>query len=378
MNLFNINLCHSIKNKNTTHIQCSNKPKNNEVLCGKHLISKNIILFNDVNVIAMNNNIIPMNNNAIAIENNDDSKTIYTKYELFEKISNNTNISIYSIRKSIKNCILKNTIDTKQSKQLLIKCLKNEIEKERYYLTHVDSIILLQSFFRKFLIHRRALCANDTDILTFESKYDIPGKFIYIFFNEINNKKYAYDIRTLLEIIQSEYPSCPYTFRTFTDNEKDKILSYKHKLISQGIDICIEKKILTPEEEIEMKIKDIFYEINMLDNYTNHAWFKNLSLYQLTELYVKLEDIWNYRSNMDIDSKKKIIYNGIAFNIPLHLIKNIKSKFKLQEIILDEFKRFITEGINRDERKLGAILILTGLVEVSYEAADALPHLIQI
>ena len=38
----------------------------------------------------------------------------------------------------------------------------------------------------------------------------------------------------------------------------------------------------------------------------------------------------------------------------------------------------ITEGINIEEKKLGAILILTALVEVSHEAAHALPHLMQI
>ena len=38
----------------------------------------------------------------------------------------------------------------------------------------------------------------------------------------------------------------------------------------------------------------------------------------------------------------------------------------------------ITEGINIEEKKLGAILILTALVEVSHEAEHALPHLMQI
>jgi len=60
------------------------------------------------------------------------------------------------------------------------------------------------------------------------------------------------------------------------------------------------------------------------------------------------------------------------------LLINKKSKLKLQNIILNDYLRLINEGINRDEKKLGAILILTGLVEVSFEAADALPHLIQI
>jgi len=44
--------------------------------------------------------------------------------------------------------------------------------------------------------------------------------------------------------------------------------------------------------------------------------------------------------------------------------------------LLNEIERFITEGINRDERKLGAMLMLTGLVEVSYDAANGLPHLV--
>jgi hypothetical protein len=126
-----------------------------------------------------------------------------------------------------------------------------------------------------------------------------------------------------------------------------------------------------------MKIKDTFHKINMLDNYTNYEWFKNLNTHDLYTLYIKTEDIWNYRSNMSIESKSKIVKYGIAFNIHSTLLKTY-NKIKLQNIILDEYNRLISEGINRDEKKLGAILILTGLVEVSFDAANALPHLIQI
>jgi hypothetical protein len=116
----------------------------------------------------------------------------------------------------------------------------------------------------------------------------------------------------------------------------------------------------------------------MLDNYTNHEWFKNLNLHQLIHLYALMEDIWNYRSSMTLQSKKKIIKNGIIFSIPIHIIKQEKSIIKMQNILLDEFTRLITEGVDREEKKLGAILILTGLVEISADAADALPHLLQI
>ena len=106
--------------------------------------------------------------------------------------------------------------------------------------------------------------------------------------------------------------------------------------------------------------------------------FKNLELNELINYYIILEDIWNYRINMDIESKKRILqtHNGIAFNLSISYVRSIKSKLSLQNILLNEINRFVTEGINRDEKKLGVMLILTGLVEVSYDAAMGLPHLI--
>jgi len=399
MDIFNTNYCHSVKSKNNKNLQCQNKHKPNQIFCGIHLNSTNIILYKveEKNIIDNKKIFFEINNEieesineieesinqlekAININSSikDDDKIVYNKNELFEIISNNSYISVYSIRKSIKNCGLKSMIDTKQSKQILIELLKKLLLKERYYISNIQSIIQIQSLFRKWLVHRKKICCNDTDILTFTCKYEIPEKYFYIFNDNINNKKYAYDIRTLYQIIESEYQSCPYTFRAFTNEEKDTIIEYKNKLSQKGIDIDIPKVVLTIEEETEMKIKDVFYQINMLDNYTNPSWFKKLELYQLMELYVRTEDIWNYRSSMDIESKKRIVNNGTVFNIPIPIIKTFKSKIKLQNIILNDYIRLITEGINREEKKLGAILILTGLVEVSIDASDALPHLIQI
>jgi hypothetical protein len=199
-----------------------------------------------------------------------------------------------------------------------------------------------------------------------------------MFYDTVTKKRYAYDIRTLVQIINSEYPSCPYTFRPFTKEEKMMINLYKNKLLLDGFTIEMEKVTLTPEEEIDMKIKDLFYKVNMLDNYTNHEWFRNLNLGQLINLYIKMEDIWNYRSNMDANAKKRIVKDGLIFTISIHIIKIQRQKMKMQTILLDEFNRLISEGIDREEKKLGAILLLTGLVEVSSDAACALPHLVQI
>ena len=404
-------LCKSVKSKTFLNVQCCNKAKLGELFCGKHLNSKNIILYKETgNNIEQPNIVNNKNNNTINNTVNDTvnntvndtinvhiidssiktsietlNKTdiiIYSKDELFHKISSNHYINIGSIRKSIKKCKSLNWINLKSSKQTLITIIKKEIEKERYYLSNIDSIIKVQSYIRMHLIikfiNKIKSCSNDSDILSFTNLLDIERKYLYIFSDIITGKKYGYDIRTLLEIINSDYPSCPYTIRNFTTHEKEDVFQYRDALIKKGIDIKIEKIVMTPEEEIDMRIKDVFHKINMLDNYTNPLWFKNLNIFHLHQLYMKSEDIWNYRSGMSIDAKKKIISNGCVFNIPIPIIKNISSKIQLQNIILSEFSRMITEGIDREEKKLGAIFILTALVEVSHDAADALPHLIQI
>jgi hypothetical protein len=377
--LFNENFCHSIKSSKNL-VQCNNKPKCNEVFCGKHLNKKKIILFNqvDLNSHQIINDVDNSSCGEYKLVDKDTSKNIYSKEVLFDRITNNIYLSVYSIRASIKDLKLNKFIDTKQSKSFLINDLKKFISRERYFLANKGSIILIQSIMRRWSILRRKQCVNDTDILTFTDKYDIDRTYLYIFNDVVTKKKYAFDIRTLMKILSSGNQTCPYTFRAYTDNEKKEIIEYCSKLMVEGIKFEIEKPKLSVEEEIEMKMKDVFYKINMLDNYTSHTWFKNLAHDQLIDLYTKIEDIWNYRSNMTFDSKKKIVKDGIVFAISSNIIRSYTSKIKLQNILLDEFNRMITEGIDINEKKLGAILILTGMVEVSFEAAEALPHLIQI
>ena len=50
----------------------------------------------------------------------------------------------------------------------------------------------------------------------------------------------------------------------------------------------------------------------------------------------------------------------------------------MQNIILNEIDKFISTGIDKASKQLGAMWCLTALVEVSKDAANALPHLIQI
>tara|TARA_A100001015_G_scaffold313750_1_gene421696 strand:- start:1982 stop:3049 length:1068 start_codon:yes stop_codon:yes gene_type:complete len=353
----NNNLCLSIKSKKNIYTQCPNKKKCNSDFCGKHQI--NPIYFIKCTIVQENDNVLSVN-------------------ELYNHILENKQLLVSDIRKSIKNSYLKNFIKTKLSKQNLICKIKKHIVRERYYINNEDKIIKIQSLFRMFSNYYRYNCVNEMDILTMNNKMEIPRPYFYRFKNEENNKFYAYDIRLLYSLINSNYPSCPYTFREFTDSEKDKIIKFiQEKLESNNISVII-KKELTEDEIMENKIKDLFYKINMLDNYTNHKWFLDLNVNKLIKLYISAEDIWNYRSLLTIQSKYNIIQNNHIFNIPVMLLRRCKCINKLRNILIDTFDIMVSNGIDINEKKLGAILVLSALVEVSPEAANALPHLIQI
>ena len=381
--------CKSIKNKIDKHLQCPYKKKLNSDFCGKHLNTDNVVLYQDVfdkcnkehnDKENINNEHIINNSlhiNDIDTPKNIISKTILTKDELLDNISKNIQMDIYTIRTSIKNSSLAKIIQTKQSKSNLLNELNKIILQERFYKNNVYFIIKIQSCIRRWIITRRAMCVNDSDILGMIDKYEIPSIFFYPFYDDLQKKYYAYDIRSLNNLIHSNYCNCPYTLRIFNEEEKENVFKHIHKLEKYGI--IIEEEILLDEnQELEMKIKDLFYNINMLDNYTNHEWFLSLNIISLINLYIKAEDIWNYRAMLSQEAKEKIIGNEIIFEIPINIIKYTKSIPFMRTILLRIFNAMISNGIDINEKKLGAILVLSALVEVSPEAFEAMPHLAQI
>ena len=150
-------------------------------------------------------------------------------------------------------------------------------------------------------------------------------------------------------------------------------------LKKRNINVECEKSELSPEQEFQDKVVRVFHKFDMLDNYTDHRWFLYLSLDQLKKLYRACEDVWNFRAQLSPQNKAKIVHGGMAFHISLGKIFNFSHlrKRKLQNIILNEFDRFVTQGHDENERKLGAMLMLTALVEVSNDAAYALPQFVQ-
>jgi hypothetical protein len=408
-NIIQFESCASTQSK-VKNNQCTNKRKAGSIFCGVHSnvpkeriyapllqifetslynkykesyhTSKTIDLINsdkDQNIIKN----VPM------VVEEEEQIIIHNDEELRNMIIENriSGLSVTTLRNYIKTHItFKNIINYKASKNNMIIELKAYFESTNKYNNSVDlrKIILVQSIYRRWSILRRAKCTNDSDILTMDSIYEIPIPYFYLFNDKVTKKYYGYDIRIFGSILYDPtnnpkfVAKCPYTSRPFTIAEIVSIEKYIEKLKVSGINLEIEKPKLSKEKEIEHKCVDIFSRMDLLDNYTNSDWFMKLDNKKLLDFYDTAKDIWSYRIQMPLENKKKIVQDGIAFTMPRSYLAKLPSKLALQNIVLREMDRFISEGINREEKKLGAMLMLTALVEVSNDAAQALPHLVQI
>jgi hypothetical protein len=128
---------------------------------------------------------------------------------------------------------------------------------------------------------------------------------------------------------------------------------------------------------VTQRIEEIFMEIDQLGNYTQSSWFSQLDGRAYTRLYRSLYDIWNYRSQMSEETRKRISpfyspFEGI-FNRQLNNMNMDVNQIKVACLIVME--NMIYSGIDDDYRKIGAFHALSALTIVSHGARIAMPWL---
>ena len=295
-------------------------------------------------------------------------------------------LSVTLLRNFVKeNSTISKMINPDQSREKLLEGLVLYFGMIDHYTStkNAGKVVKVQAMVRKWLIRRRARCSNKTDIITMDTIYEIPGKFFYIFHDKKGKNFYGYDIRVFTKILYDplnpkHVAKCPYTHRVLEHDDIIMVEAYIERMRKRGVSLEIERPRMSKEKEIELKCIDIFGKMDHLDNYTNHRWFMDLSQQQLIKFYNVGRDVWTYRLGMTPSAKLNILSDGRAFEIKEDYLKSLPSKIALQNMVLNEVNRFVSEGKSREDKKLGAMIMLTTLVEVSSAAAQAIPHLVQV
>jgi hypothetical protein len=96
-------------------------------------------------------------------------------------------------------------------------------------------------------------------------------------------------------------------------------------------------------------------------------------------LFVKeLIDIWEYRANLLPATKRDICPpNGNPFKNIVNSNINYYEFIRIKKIATTIIDNMVSNGIDDENKKLGAFYVLSGLTLVNIDAANALPWLYQ-
>jgi hypothetical protein len=129
------------------------------------------------------------------------------------------------------------------------------------------------------------------------------------------------------------------------------------------------KLIYIREKTLEVRIQELFMEIDLLGNYTQGSWFSNLEKRDLMRYYRYLYDIWNYRGSLSHETKRRIcsLYDPFLNNNINSL--NISSPTDdYKRICLNVIEIMVYTGIDIEYQKIGTLHVLSALTIVSQPA----------
>jgi hypothetical protein len=273
---------------------------------------------------------------------------------------------------------------------------KKDLTFRVYFHLHFSSFIIkIQRVFRGKLqrlfctkMHgpaylNRSLCVNQTDFLSMDLLTQIP---LHQFFSykDVDGFIYGFDAVSLHNLIAKNVGKLcnPYNrnnFPTDTLNNFKKLIKVS-KLLNMEINTVIQDVAnITSQKTLELRVLDLFQNINSLGNYSEPQWFTSLTKNKLVKLVRDLFDIWNYRLQISFQTKCAICPpNGNLFrSVSVQELTDEPNVEIIKGKILKILETLVNSGIDRDSKCLGAYYVLGALTLVNEAAAVSLPWLYQ-
>ena len=252
----------------------------------------------------------------------------------------------------------------------------------------------IQTNFRRYIVQKFCkcrgpaarklqLCVNDNDFLTMENLDDIPS-LQFFSFKDDDNFIYGFDLLSFYNLIfKNKQLQNPYNRKSLHENtvrDFNTLLRLGDLLdLELNINIKDINSEISEKKSTELKILDLFQNMNALGNYSDATWFTTLNKDKLLKFVKELMEIWNYRSQISETTKKQICHpHGNPFrhfNLGRMQIENNVSV--IQKEILIVLENMVNRGIDNDSKSLGTYYVLGGLTLVNAQAASAMPWLYQ-
>jgi len=316
-----------------------------------------------------------INDNIISIDKFTKKNSDYLKNDIIYTLNY---LDKKKYNKSLKKDILFNILTEKFKKydyyNNYIINIENIQLKLKYKFNKVNRILRGEGY-----IHRDK-CNNKEDFFTYETVHEINNKYFFSYKDD-KNIIWFFDIRSLKKLINTNQ-SNPYTMVPFNSETIIRANKLVDILKNKGISLNFEDEMKEIKKDkkaiLKQKMVDVSAIMERLGFSFNLEWFTILSLLHLKKLYALLEDIWNYRTQLSLSSKRMICPpNGIIFNKSQLEIRNINSRDNIREIILNDILKF-NDAIDDGNKRNGYMYFLIGLGKVNTSVYDIHPWILSV
>jgi len=289
---------------------------------------------------------------------------------------------------SMKYTCRKYKLPTSSYKEYMIDTLTNFFcNIDEYETKYMKEVRLLQRnirYFHKYKneilrgpgLNDRNKCNNQEDFLTFEPINDIPNSKFFSY-KDVDNFIYAFEFNSFKKLIENKMNN-PYN--------RKQIPKYAIKNLNRLIKIQKKEEEtntqhLTSKQKMIQRVLKICQEIERHGVYAGGIqidWFMDLDKDKLKFFYKTLEDIWNYRANLNNTQKSRIAPFQNMFYYSVSRYYKITSINKMRNILFEEIEKLIFSADEDGDRAMGSYYTLISLVEVNPTVASLMPWLVQI
>jgi len=350
-----------------------------------------------------------------------------------EKAKSLNHFNLTHLRKpELKNKLKEYGLPVSGNKPELLKRLETHLFREIKAIqiqSHVRGFLVRTSFvLRGIAWNRRNLCVNENDFYTMEPLNEIPFERFYSYTDE-TQFTYGFDVFSLVQYYQkmghlinpynrSEldrntvgdilhlavlvkllFPIVYLSFQEETIKNQTHVFNNVHSFerniapsnfINRPLDgISInylnalnQQLIVVQNRPLDIRIQELFIEIDLLGNYTLSSWFLQLHQEQLCNFYQSLHRHWQNQREMPEMVRNRICclrspFDEIDAAFPPQVNSHLHSMsfYECQLICIHAMEYFVLTGINSEYRILGCMHMLSIFTTVSIEARRALPWL---
>lgn len=229
---------------------------------------------------------------------------------------------------------------------------------------------------------------NDTDFMTLEPIHSVPY-YQLISYKDKDDFTYAFDICSLYNLYLNSIKNMDDVANVYNPYNRNKLPKFLYinmkkmiilsKILKFKIEFIIpqvENDDISEKKKIELRLQNLFHQIDLLGFITDVDWFLNLSEHRLIRYLRELIDIWEYRAQLAPSMKKKICPPlGQPFTSVSWSFLNNTNLLGRRKILLNIMEIFINNGVDESSRYSGAVYVLGALTIVSNNAANSLPWL---